>query len=111
MVQVDEHSIAIHATRTVYQTACLSLDEVMGHACIEDALYDYYEWEDDDQDGIEYEIHVSGVVAHKAYVEQNTKFQKMAERVKELEKENEELKALVNKQEDPEAELYAEASE
>jgi len=35
----------------------------------------------------------------------------MAEKVKELKKENEELKALVNKHEDPEAELYTEASE
>jgi len=108
MVRVDEHSIEIHATRTVYQSACLSLDEVMGHGSIEDALYDHYEWEDDDQDGIEYEMHVSGVVTHKAYAEQNTKFQKMAERVSELEKENKELKALVSKQEDPEAELYTE---
>ena len=111
MVQVDEHSIEIHATRTVYQSACLCLDEVLGHGSIEDALYDHYEWEDDDHDGVEYEIHVSGVVAHKAYVEQNTKFQKMADRVKELEKENEELKSLITKQQDPEAELYTEASQ
>ena len=111
MVQVDEHSIEIHATRTVHQSAVLSLDDVLGHGCIEDALYDYCEWYDEDQDDAEYEIHVSGVVAHKAYVEQNTKFQKMAERVTELEKENEELKALVSKQEDPEAELYTEASQ
>ena len=111
MVQVGDHQIEIHATRTVHQSACLCLDEVLGHGSIEDALYDHYEWEDDDHDNLDYEIHVSGVVQQKAYVEQNTKFQKMAERVAELEKENEELKALIEKQEDPEAELYTEASE
>ena len=111
MAEVSDHQIEIHAHRTVQQSAVLCLDEVLGHSSIEDALYDHYEWEEDDVHDVEYSIHVSGVVAHKAYVEQNTKFQKMAEKVTELEKENKELRALIDKQADPEAELYTEASE